>query len=122
LRCSYSYHILTLSCYIRSQRKPAPSPLQTSITATTPSPTPTKTTFEIPASGSGSRIIEATLHTPPKSDGPRSPKERLDDLLASEKSFYIAEEKSVGKLANGTDPRSVVTAAQFLKSLDNKVD
>ncbi|KAG9238604.1 hypothetical protein BJ875DRAFT_33430 [Amylocarpus encephaloides] len=69
----------------RSQRKAAPSPLQTSTIAATPptSVTPTKTTFsrtavDHPVSSTGSPLQEQ----------PRSPKERLDDLLASERTFY----------------------------------
>ncbi|KAE8446927.1 hypothetical protein EG329_011558 [Mollisiaceae sp. DMI_Dod_QoI] len=81
----------------RSQRKAAPSPLQTSISATSPptSVTPTRTTF----SRSG------VDHTSPSSNSvyqslqqPRSPKERLDDLLASEQSFYTSETSSIDSI------------------------
>ncbi|KAL2072827.1 hypothetical protein VTL71DRAFT_12170 [Oculimacula yallundae] len=78
----------------RSLRKAAPSPLQTSTTAISPpsSVTPTRTAF--PRGGvdhlSSSTSIE---HSSPQS--PRSPKERLDDLLASEQSFYRPKDSSL---------------------------
>jgi hypothetical protein len=77
----------------RSQRKAAPSPLQTITTATTPpsSATPTRTTFSRTGVDHSSKSI-GTHNSPPEQ--PRSPKERLDDLLASEKSFYNTSEES----------------------------
>ncbi|KIN03977.1 hypothetical protein OIDMADRAFT_40093 [Oidiodendron maius Zn] len=84
----------------RSQRKAAPSPLQTSTiapsatSATFPSSagastsgtplsgTPTRTAF----ARTGARQSPGGNHIIP--DGPRSPKERLDDLLASERKLY----------------------------------
>lgn len=82
----------------RSQRRAAPSPLQTSTTATSPpgSATPTRTTFPRPSpnNNSKSQAGQSTHHPSPESDSPRSPKERLDDLLASESSFYRSDDSS----------------------------
>ncbi|CZR51220.1 related to BEM3 GTPase-activating protein for Cdc42p and Rho1p [Phialocephala subalpina] len=79
----------------RSQRKAAPSPLQTSTTAATSpqsSVTPTRTTFA--RSGvDHTSPSSSSVHQSPQQ--PRSPTERLDDLLASEKSFYTSETSSV---------------------------
>ena len=74
----------------RSQRKAAPSPLQTSTSATSPPPsvTPTRTTFV--GADYSSTGASLSLYDGPRS--PRSPKERLDDLLASERSFYKTED------------------------------
>ncbi|KAH8815377.1 hypothetical protein F5884DRAFT_851854 [Xylogone sp. PMI_703] len=85
----------------RSQRKAAPSPLQTSTTASSPPPsaTPTKTAF-----ARGDRNAKAP-------EEPRSPKERLDDLLASEKSFYKSEESSTSteSIPNLANPKYTQT-------------
>ncbi|KUJ22831.1 uncharacterized protein LY89DRAFT_311590 [Mollisia scopiformis] len=88
----------------RSQRKAAPSPLQTSTTATSPlsSVTPTRTTF--PRSGvDHTSPSSSSVHQSPQQ--PRSPTERLDDLLASEKSFYTSETSSVDSLPEANPPR-----------------
>ncbi|TAQ88423.1 hypothetical protein B7494_g3285 [Chlorociboria aeruginascens] len=71
----------------RSRRKAAPSPLQTTTTATSPlrSATPTRKIV----------VPENTVDPSPISTGgplsPRSPKERLDDLLASQETFLGPE-------------------------------
>ncbi|PMD39720.1 hypothetical protein L207DRAFT_529666 [Hyaloscypha variabilis F] len=79
----------------KRSRKAAPSPLQTSTTATSPptSATPTRTTF----SRSGVDHTSTSTSSNPQEE-PRSPKERLDDLLASEKSFYRSEDSSVDSI------------------------
>ncbi|TVY28926.1 putative Rho-type GTPase-activating protein [Lachnellula hyalina] len=73
----------------KRSRKAAPSPLQTSTTAISPptSATPTRTTFI--RTGGDQSVSSNDLP-----QQPRSPKERLDDLLASEKSFYRSEGES----------------------------
>lgn len=45
-------------------------------------------------------MVETERYTSQRVDEPRSPKERLDDLLASERSFYDSE-----------DPKFSVTSA-----------
>ena len=82
----------------RSLRKAAPSPLQTSTTATSPptSATPTRTTF--PRSGVDHTSTSTSSNYAGPQEGPRSPKERLDDLLASEKTFYRSEDSSVDSI------------------------
>jgi hypothetical protein len=82
----------------RSLRKAAPSPLQTSTTATSPptSATPTRTTF--PRSGVDHTSTSTSSNHAGPQEGPRSPKERLDDLLASEKTFYRSEDSSVDSI------------------------
>lgn len=87
----------------RSQRKAAPSPLQTSTTATSPNPstTPTRSTF------SDRRIAEVYIsprNTTPQEE-PRSPKERLNDLLASEKSYYTTGDSILGAIAEDNSSR-----------------
>lgn len=76
----------------RSLRKPAPSPLQTSTTPRSPSSsvTPTGTTFPV----KGSEYQHAFTTTKPSQsprEEPRTPIERLDDLLATEKNFHTLE-------------------------------
>ncbi|TVY92646.1 putative Rho-type GTPase-activating protein [Lachnellula willkommii] len=73
----------------KRSRKAAPSPLQTSTTAISPptSATPTRTTF---IRTGGDQSVSSNDYP----QQPRSPKERLDDLLASEKSFYRSEGES----------------------------
>ncbi|KAF7958713.1 hypothetical protein EAE96_002247 [Botrytis aclada] len=75
-----------------SLRKAAPSPLQTSTTPTSPSSsvTPTRTTFSVKGSGDQYPFI-STKASQSSLQEPRSPKERLDDLLATEKNFYTSE-------------------------------
>ncbi|KAK6614259.1 RhoGAP domain-containing protein [Botrytis cinerea] len=75
-----------------SLRKPAPSPLQTSTTPTSPSSsvTPTRTTFPVKGSGEQYPFISTKASQSPLQE-PRSPKERLDDLLATEKNFYTSD-------------------------------
>jgi RalA-binding protein 1 len=82
----------------RSLRKAAPSPLQTSTTATSPptSATPTRTTF--PRGGIDHTSTSTSSNHAGPQEGPRSPKERLDDLLASEKTFYRSEDSSVDSI------------------------
>ncbi|KAH8602830.1 hypothetical protein B0O99DRAFT_498769 [Bisporella sp. PMI_857] len=77
----------------RSQRKAAPSPLQTTTSAASPpaSVTPTRSTFS--RSGVDHPSAYKSSSSPPEQ--PRSPKEQLDDLLASERSFYRSEDSSV---------------------------
>ncbi|KAA8576600.1 hypothetical protein EYC84_006698 [Monilinia fructicola] len=77
----------------RSLRKAAPSPLQTSTTPRSPSSsvTPTRTAFPMRGSKDQHAFI-STRESPSSLEEPRSPKERLDDLLATEKDFYITEE------------------------------
>ncbi len=100
------FKFLTLGTGNRSQRKAAPSPLQTSTSATSPSsPTPTRTAFARPATDSGAGTAQTVRYTPQMTDQPRSPKERLDDLLASERSFYTSDEAPPDKLENGIDSR-----------------
>ena len=84
--------VLTVS-RVRSQRKAVPSPLQTMTSATSPptSVTPTRSTF--PRSGTNNPSYSASHQ-----EQPRSPKERLDDLLASERSFYRSEDSSVDSI------------------------
>ncbi|RAL63502.1 hypothetical protein DID88_003922 [Monilinia fructigena] len=79
----------------RSLRKAAPSPLQTSTTPRSPSSsvTPTRTTFLTRGSKEQHTFI-STKESPTSLEEPRSPKERLDDLLATEKDFYITEESA----------------------------
>lgn len=90
-------------------RKAAPSPLQTSTSATSPpsSVTPTRTAF----ARSGVDYSTTSPGSPHSFlDQPRSPKERLDDLLASERSFYKSEDSSA---------ESVQTNSQrYLKSIE----
>ncbi|KAI9744058.1 MAG: hypothetical protein M1818_002210 [Claussenomyces sp. TS43310] len=78
----------------RSQHRAVPSPLQSSITATSPpqTPTPTRTTFANHPADSASRVTEIRRNPFLYADQPRSPKERLDDLLASERTFYKADD------------------------------
>ena len=73
----------------RSQRKPAPSPLQTNSFPRQYSgnSTPTSGVFTDSIRGSPGRMVELDRPSP-RGDEPRSPKERLDDLLASERTFY----------------------------------
>lgn len=77
---------------LRSQRKPAPSPLQTTSNAKSSSysgnTTPTAGVFADSIRGSPGRMVELDRQTSLRGDEPRSPKERLDDLLATERSFY----------------------------------
>lgn len=77
----------------RSQRKAAPSPLQTSTIAnSSSSTTPTKSSF--------SDRRPAAEHTSPRSTSLQeqylSPKERLNDLLATEKAYHTTGESSLG--------------------------
>jgi hypothetical protein len=99
----------TSSLASRSQRKAAPSPLQTSTTATSPpsSVTPTRTTF----ARTGVDHTSSSTSSPYQNlqEGPRSPKERLDDLLASEKSFYKSEDSSTESIPEGKESRLVVS-------------
>ncbi|KAK0100293.1 hypothetical protein ONS96_007574 [Cadophora gregata f. sp. sojae] len=88
----------------RSLRKAAPSPLQTSTTATSPpsSVTPTRTAF--PRAGVDHSTSSASIQQSiPQS--PKSPKERLDDLLASEQSFYRSKDSSVESNPEESRPR-----------------
>ncbi|KAG9248409.1 hypothetical protein BJ878DRAFT_35744 [Calycina marina] len=73
----------------RSQRRAAPSPLQTTTSATSPSAsvTPTRSTF----SRSGTKQVSPKDNQ----ETPRSPKERLVDSLASERSLYRSEDSSI---------------------------
>jgi hypothetical protein len=82
---------ITHSFAFRSQRRAAPSPLQTSTTATSPlsSVTPTRSTFE------RSRLDNLPTPSPQEQ---RLPKDRLDDLLASERSFYRSEDSSADSI------------------------
>ncbi|CAG8982876.1 hypothetical protein HYALB_00002892 [Hymenoscyphus albidus] len=75
----------------RSQRKAAPSPLHTSTTASPPtSVTPTRSTFD--RNGADHFFASpVSIQQLNSNEGPRSPKERLDDLLASERTFYRPE-------------------------------
>ncbi|APA06866.1 hypothetical protein SS1G_04496 [Sclerotinia sclerotiorum 1980 UF-70] len=77
----------------RSLHKAAPSPLQTSTTptSTSSSVTPTRTTFPMKGSGDRHPLISTKSSQSPLEE-PRSPKERLDDLLATEKNFYTSEQ------------------------------
>ncbi|KAH8657533.1 hypothetical protein BGZ60DRAFT_132901 [Tricladium varicosporioides] len=88
----------------RSQRKAAPSPLQTSTTAASPpsSVTPTRTTFI-----KGSVDHPFTSTSPHHHQQPRSPKERLDDLLASEKTFYKSEGDSSTERESGYEGKTL---------------
>jgi RalA-binding protein 1 len=95
------HEFLLTSPTSRSQRKAAPSPLQTSTSATSPpsSVTPTRTTFfssgvDHPSTSPGSP------HSP--FEQPRSPKERLDDLLAAERSFYKSGDSSTESSQSAT--------------------
>jgi len=101
-------HLLGPSLSSRSQRKAAPSPLQTSTTATSPpsSVTPTRTTFVRTGVDHTSSSTSSTYQN--LQEGPRSPKERLDDLLASEKSFYKSEDSSTESIPEGKESRLVV--------------
>ncbi|KAF4636624.1 hypothetical protein G7Y89_g1460 [Cudoniella acicularis] len=90
----------------RSLRKAAPSPLQTSTTAASPpsSVTPTRTTF----SKSGVDYTYSSPGSPQQlQEQPRSPKERLDDLLASEKTFYKSEGESSTDRESGTEGKAL---------------
>ncbi|TVY67367.1 putative Rho-type GTPase-activating protein, partial [Lachnellula suecica] len=91
----------------KRSRKAAPSPLQTStIPASAPSSaTPTRTTF---ARVGGDHSLTSS-HSPHHSlpEQPRSPKERLDDLLASEKSFYQSEGDSSTERESGSDDKNI---------------
>ncbi|KFY44803.1 hypothetical protein V494_01289 [Pseudogymnoascus sp. VKM F-4513 (FW-928)] len=86
----------------RTHHKATPSPLQTSTSAnsTHATTTPTKPGFSRP-SGEEPRTVETVRYTSRRGDEPRSPKERLDDLLASEKSFYDAEDAPASPTATG---------------------
>lgn len=101
--------LLNVDPATRSQRRAAPSPLQTSITANSSYSTPTPTrTFAKASLDSRSRITEARRNDPLlNGDSPRSPKERLDDLLASERTFYNPDDDPLDKVANGILPRHV---------------
>ncbi|PQE05367.1 hypothetical protein CJF31_00011156 [Rutstroemia sp. NJR-2017a BVV2] len=79
----------------RSFRKAAPSPLQTSTTPTSPqsSATPTRSTFA--RNGSEDlNIFTTTKLTQSPLEEDRSPQERLDGLLASEKSLYKSNQSA----------------------------
>ncbi|RFU35202.1 hypothetical protein B7463_g1150, partial [Scytalidium lignicola] len=94
----------------RSQRKAVPSPLQTTFTASSPPPsaTPTRTTFPRATVDYNSQRGDRDQKL---SEEPRSPKERLDDLLASERSFYKSEESSTSteSIPNLANPKYAQT-------------
>ncbi|CZT42801.1 related to BEM3 GTPase-activating protein for Cdc42p and Rho1p [Rhynchosporium secalis] len=78
----------------RSLRRAAPSPLQTSTTATASPSSVTSTRTVFSRAGTDNSSSSASIqHLIPHS--PRSPKERLDELLASEQSFYRSKDSSV---------------------------
>lgn len=64
----------------------------------------------MPPANLGFVITETVLPSSPKSDGPSLPKDRPDELSAS-RSFYNPEEKSVARLTDGIDLRSVLAIA-----------
>lgn len=110
--CTQTHLAHTSILHSRSQRKAAPSPLQTSTTAGSPpaSVTPTRSTFDTFSSP------RSTQHHSSE-EGPRSPKERLDDLLASEKSFYRSEGESSTdreQKVEGKTPKYVVMPPQVV--------
>ncbi|ESZ99274.1 hypothetical protein SBOR_0315 [Sclerotinia borealis F-4128] len=80
----------------RSLRKAAPSPLQSSTTPTSPSRsgsiTPTRSA-SFPTEGSDDQHpFMSTKESQSPLEEPRSPKERLNDLLATERSFYTSQQ------------------------------
>lgn len=99
------------TCLDRSQRKAAPSPLQTSSSAKSQhhsgNSTPTTGVFTDSIRGSPGRMGELDRQTSLRSDEPRSPKERLDDLLASERSFYDPGDAPSPPMMNNPNSRFV---------------
>ncbi|KAL5345226.1 Rho GTPase activating protein [Pseudogymnoascus australis] len=92
----------------RTHHKAIPSPLQTSTSANPnhATTTPTKSGFSRPSVEEQSRTVETVRYTSRRgADEPRSPKERLDDLLASEKSFYDSEDAPASPTSSGGRPR-----------------
>ncbi|OBT93370.1 hypothetical protein VE01_08751 [Pseudogymnoascus verrucosus] len=93
----------------RTHHKATPSPLQTSTSANPnhATTTPTKPGFSRPSVEEQSRTVETVRYMSRRGDEPRSPKERLDDLLASEKSFYDSEDAPASPTQAGGRPRPV---------------
>ncbi|KFY92614.1 hypothetical protein V498_04830 [Pseudogymnoascus sp. VKM F-4517 (FW-2822)] len=92
----------------RTHHRAIPSPLQTSTSANPnhATTTPTKSGFSRPSVDEQSRTVETVRYTSRRgADEPRSPKERLDDLLASEKSFYDSEDAPASPTSSGGRPR-----------------
>ncbi|KFY24047.1 hypothetical protein V493_05471 [Pseudogymnoascus sp. VKM F-4281 (FW-2241)] len=89
----------------RTHHKTSPSPLHTSTSANPnhATATPTKPGFSRPSEQS--HTVETVRYTARRGDEPRSPKERLDDLLASEKSFYDSEDVPASPTSTGGRPR-----------------
>ncbi|KAL3417837.1 RhoGAP domain-containing protein [Phlyctema vagabunda] len=81
----------------RSQRRPSPL-VQTSTTSPSMSATPTRTTF---SGAAGDHTSSPTDISESPKDYSRLPKERLDDLLATEKSFYKSEDSSAESISKG---------------------
>lgn len=72
-------------------RKPAPSPLQTSTTVIgSPNVTPTRSAFSSRANPSQKTVY----NSPPTLEQPKSPKERLDDLLALGRNLSVKAPES----------------------------
>ncbi|QSZ30097.1 hypothetical protein DSL72_004617 [Monilinia vaccinii-corymbosi] len=87
----------------RSLRKAAPSPLHTSTTprSSSSSVTPTRATFHTRGSENPHTFTSTNASQSPLEE-PRSPKERLDDLLATEKDFYTSEQSIKPPQIQGT--------------------
>ncbi len=94
----------------RTHHKTTPSPLQTSTSANPnhATTTPTKSGFSRPSVEEQSRTVETVRYMSRRGDEPRSPKERLDDLLASEKSFYDSEDAPASPTSSGGRPRYTI--------------
>lgn len=106
------FPLLLLTTHLdRTHHKATPSPLQTSTSANPnhATTTPTKPGFSRPSVEEQSRTVETVRYTSRRGvDEPRSPKERLDDLLASEKSFYDSEDAPASPTSSGGRPRYAI--------------
>ncbi|PNH37295.1 hypothetical protein VD0004_g9492 [Verticillium dahliae] len=74
----------------RSARRPIPSPLSLTAALSAASPSPSRSNFPAPATAP---ILRTAIPYSPTSpvDEPRSPREKLDDLLATERTYYQSD-------------------------------
>ncbi|KAJ9142168.1 RhoGAP-domain-containing protein [Pleurostoma richardsiae] len=84
---SYSFDSPTHSTGSRFHRKPPPSPLHNSTAISPPaSASPSKSSFTFEARPLASGVVPQIVTTSPRS--PRSPRDNLNDLHATEQSYY----------------------------------
>ncbi|KAI9650120.1 Rho GTPase activating protein [Ciborinia camelliae] len=112
-----------LETHHRFLRKATSSPLQTSTTPTSPSSsvTPTRTTFPMKGSDDQYPFISTKASQSPLEE-PRSPKERLDDLLATEKNFYTSDQSAKSPQIQGNSRYLFNSCVYSTHSLANRYD